>query len=331
MTASGTVRADLSACRRMRPSRLGDGAGLLFCGDNLAVLRGHLPPGFVDLVYLDPPFNSGRDYHFMPSSSPAGTGRGVLAFSDIWRWTPAAARHYQDGAGGGLPSDAAATLAGFRSILGEGPALAYLTHMAPRIVALHTALKQTGGLFLHCDPAMSHYLKILLDSVFGVRNFCCEIVWKRTSAHNGTRRFGGVHDTIFVYRRTGAAHWWSPRDGFTRAAQACACARPAGGPAAAGDVWDDIPPLNGRAAERLGYPTQKPAALLTRIISLATRGGDLLLDPCCGSGTAIDAAQELGRHWIGIDTSQAAIALVRDRLRRFGAVPYEVRSVGTGG
>lgn len=271
----------------------------LHCADNLEVLCG-VPSGTVGVVYLDPPFNSGRDWHMNP---PAGSREPVLAFTDTWRWTEDAAQQYKELTVPGSPQGPA--LEWFRGILGENGALAYLAHMAARFPELHRVLGPQGGLFLHVDETMSHYLKILLDRVFGRGNFAGQIIWKRSSSHQTKRGLGRVHDTILVFRRGDRAAWCGP-DGRMLLGEH-------------GDVWLDIPPVNASARERLGYPTQKPLPLLTRIITLAGEPGDILLDPNCGCGTSLDAAQRLGLGWIGIDLSPAAISLTQVRLRALGA------------
>ena len=367
----------------------------LYYGDNLEVLQEHIVSGSVDLVYLDPPFNSGRSYNVI-FAKHAGGGHGndaaaqIEAFDDTWHWTPDIDQDYHDYAFcGGLPPRAAEALTAFHTLLGENDAMAYLVNMAPRLAELHRVLKPTGSLYLHCDPTMSHYLKILLDAIFGAKMFRNEITWKRTSAHNdASRNFGNVHDVILryarglapvfnrlytayapdyaarVYRNTDldGRRWTSenlrspsPRpnlrypytalNGITYQPHpngwACTAERMRdldrqgrlAYPAKAGgrlgkknylddmpglqltDVWTDIRPIGPQAAERLGYPTQKPQALLERIILASSNPGDVVLDPFCGCGTALDAAQRLGRQWIGIDITFIAIDLIDKRLR----------------
>lgn len=285
---------------------------VLYRGDNLGILRELVPDGSVGFAYLDPPFNSGQDWYMKPA---AGCRDQVLAFTDTWTWTPDAAQEYKQLTAADTPL--AAILEWFRSILGERGALAYLCHMALRLTELHRVLAPAGGIFLHCDPTMSHYLQILLDQVFGAPNLAARIAWKRTSAHSNAKSFARVHDTILAYRRTSAAPWCHPDGPMILAGH--------------GDVWLDIPPVNSAARERLGYPTQKPLPLLTRLLTLATAAGGALpgpgivvLDPNCGSGTTIEAADRLGYGWIGIDLSAAAIGLTAARLRARGAV-FEVR------
>ena len=266
----------------------------------------------------------------------------------------------------------------FRQLLGANDMLAYLSMMAPRLVELRRVLKSTGSLYLHCDPTASHYLKMLIDAIFGTGHFQNEIIWQKIrSSKAQTIGFGSVHDTIFAYRKTAAAvfrklytplsdqrvarHYGQAESGtgrrygldnFTQSGQGKprrfgdrVIAPPAGkhwiweqdridAAMSEGrivftsknmvrvkryldesrgnpmeDVWIDIPPINSMAQERLGYPTQKPVALLERIIQASSNEGATVLDPFCGCGTTIAAAQKLGRRWIGIDITQLAISL----------------------
>jgi adenine specific DNA methylase Mod len=184
----------------------------LFYGDNLDVLRGHVASESVDLVYLDPPFNSNRNYNVLfgkHAHATNGDTAQIQAFTDTWTWTPATDDQYAEAVSGGLPSRAADALSAFRTLLGDGDAMAYLVNMTPRLVDLHRVLKPTGSLYLHCDPTMSHYLKILLDAIFGPVHFVNEIIWKRSDAHNdsgqGAKHLGRLHDVILLYQRSAAA------------------------------------------------------------------------------------------------------------------------------
>lgn len=371
----------------------------LYYGDNLEVLA-KLPSDSVDLVYLDPPFNSARNYNVIFSRAgqvASDAGAQIQAFEDTWTWTHATEEEYGRYIHGGLPVRVAEALSAFRILVGENDALAYLVNMAPRLVELHRVLKSTGSLYLHCDPTMSHYLKVLLDAIFDPRNFKSEVVWKRSSAHNSAKRFGPIHDVILFYTKSekytwnkvfepqtqesldtwynnieagtgrrfyradltapgtrsgesGAEwrginptskgrHWAIPGfvgeavaglgtlDALDALAEAERLHFPSKGgmprlkryiEEAAGipaqDVITDIRPLNNSAAERLGYPTQKPLALLERIIECSSNPGDVVLDPFCGCGTTVDAAQKLGRRWIGIDITYIAVDLIVKRL-----------------
>lgn len=357
---------------------------LLYYGDNLDVLRLHVKDESVDLVYLDPPFKSDQNYNVLFAAKDGHESAAqIQAFEDTWHWDAAASSiYFETVEQGGKVSD---VLQGFRQILGDNDMLAYLAMMAPRLVELRRALKSTGSLYLHCDPTASHYLKLLLDAVFGPEHFRNEIVWKRSHAHNSAKRYGPNHDVLLFYGRTDDPTWnrvFQPYDpeyiakhyrhtdangrrykhenptgagvrhgetgavwrGIDPTAKGRHWAKtPAdmekldaeGGihwPDKEGgwpyiklyldempglpiqDTWTDIDPINMMAAERLGYPTQKPEALLERIIAASSNPGDVVLDPFCGCGTTIAAAQKLGRKWIGIDVTHLAISLIKNRL-----------------
>jgi DNA modification methylase len=360
---------------------------LLYYGDNLDVLRRHVRDESVDLVYLDPPFNSNANYNVLFAEHGTRAAAQIQAFEDTWEWNEESAATYQETVERG--GEVANALLSFRTLIGTSDMLAYLSMMAPRLVELRRVLKPTGSLYLHCDPTASHYLKLLLDAVFGAPNFRNEIVWKRTSAHNdarqGSRQFGRVSDSILFYVRSDANTWnqqyvpydqayvdrdyrrvdpdgrryrisdlsgpggeakGNPRYEFLgvtgwwrynkdkmqqlyeqgRVVQTRPGAVPQykryldempGVPVQ--NIWTDIPLINNRSNEMLGYPTQKPLALLERIVSASSNPGDVVLDPFCGCGTAIDASQELGRRWIGIDITHLSIGLIKHRLAdRYG-------------
>jgi DNA modification methylase len=359
----------------------------LFYGDNLDVLRQHIDTETVDLVYLDPPFNSNRSYNVLfKSHSGQESQAQIEAFGDSWTWSQQAEKQYQALVAGGAPIAVSDAIEAMRTLLGTNDVLAYLVMMTARLVELHRVLKSSGSLYLHCDPTASHYLKVMLDAIFGLDRFQAEIVWKRTTAHSdgaqGGRQVGRVHDVVLAYVK-GNDWTWNPQftshaaayveskyryieDGTRRRYRLDNITGPGG--AAKGnpsyevmgvtrywrysrprmaaliaegrivqtrpgtvpqfkryldeteglplqDVWSDISPINSQAAERLGYPTQKPMALLERIIALSSNPGDVVLDPFCGCGTAVDAAQKLGRNWIGIDVTYLAIDLITKRLR----------------
>ncbi len=363
----------------------------LFFGDNLGWLRDpkEFPDASVDLVYLDPPFNSNADYNvlFREASGEASQAQ-FHAFTDTWSWADAAETYNQF-------IDTCPNLAvtemmqAFHSFLKNSPMMAYLAMMAPRLVELHRVLRPTGSLYLHCDPTASHFLKLMLDGVFGADRFLNEIVWKRTFAHgNVGRNYGSITDKIFWYSK-GATYCWNQPfiqlsdeeitekypnvDPNGRRWQSVSLRNPGLRPnlhyaftASNGityqphpngwscnlerlqkydsegrlhfpskpggalrlkmfadespgerlqNIWDDIPPIGAQAAERLGYPTQKPVALLERIITASTNPGDVVLDPFGGCGTTVHAAQKTGRQWIGIDVTYLAINLIKRRLR----------------
>lgn len=361
----------------------------LYYGDNLEILKQYIKDESVDLVYLDPPFNSDQEYNMLfAEQDGTRSAAQIKAFKDTWRWDEGSARTYQQVVETG-PEHVSRALQSFRTFLGENDMLAYLSMMAPRLVELRRILKPTGSIYLHCDPAASHYLKLLMDSVFGPENFRNEIIWQRTRGHYDTRltRFGAVHDVIFFYARSKERRFnrlrserpdnapkthdlYRHTDG--KLYRKDNCRAPGGrGPRyewnghiqnwrftqeesqrleAEGrivysrtgmprllrpldltkgwtvqDVWVDIDSPNSGSAEILGYPTQKPEALLERIINASSNEGDVVIDPFCGCGTAVAVAQKLKRHWIGIDITHLAITLIRHRLMdSHGKVEYEV-------
>lgn len=355
----------------------------LYYGDNLEVLRRYIPDSSVDLVYLDPPFNSDQDFNVLfAEHDGAKAAAQIKAFEDTWGWDEAAERAFLEvvEAGGQL----SVAMQALRAFLGASDMMAYLSMMAPRLQELRRVLAPTGSLYLHCDTTAAHYLKILLDAIFDPRNFRADICWKRTSAHgNVISNYALVSDQILFYTRGKSWTWnqiyqpYDPayveshygqvdKDGrrFTTRDLTAPMLRASSGQLYAwkgvrpissrcwsftidrmrefekrellvygrsgvprmklfldeqsgvpvSDIWTDIPPINSQAQERLGYPTQKPQALLERIINASTNLGDTVLDVFCGCGTTIGAAQRLGRRWIGIDITHLAINLIRHRL-----------------
>jgi DNA modification methylase len=366
-------------------SLLGADVRKLFFGDNLDILKEHVDDESVDLIYLDPPFNSNSDYNLLfRSSDGIAAGAQALAFEDTWRWGPAAEEAFRKIVQhGGAPAKLVGSL---RHWMQESDVMAYLVMMTVRLLELHRVLKPTGSLYLHCDPAASHYLKMMLDAIFGPTAFKSEIVWKRTNARGTRGKWPAVHDILLFYtksdkfyfvaqegagdaqrvphtlitgldgrkyqtyeltgpgRRNGDSgkewrgfdpsrfnrHWGvqeAERDvldlqglihfpsngGFPRR-RAAEPFDPANRLVNVGDVWSDIDRLNQTAKERLGYPTQKPLALLERVISASSAAGDIVLDPFCGCGTTVHAAEKLGRGWIGIDVTNYAVKLISERL-----------------
>ena len=362
----------------------------LYYGDNLEVLRRYVYDESVDLIYLDPPFNSNATYNVLfkeqtGQSSPAQ----IKAFTDSWEWTQETERAYeQDLILNSTMSPAVKDMvSAFRDFVGRNALMAYLVMMTPRLVELHRVLKPTGSIYLHCDPTASHYLKTVMDTVFGITNFRNEITWKRTTAHSDARRFGRNTDTILFYTKgdqwtwnqqhqpyddeyksrfrqedadgrkwaddnltakglTGGGYeyeyegvsslWRVPLDTMQRLdAEGRLHFTKTGGirrkryldeqkgrPVQA--LWDDISPINSQAKERLGYPTQKPEALLERIIRASSNQDDVVLDPFCGCGTAVAVAEKLERNWLGIDITHLAVALMKHRLKTgFGIVQGE--------
>lgn len=315
----------------------------LYYGDNLDVLRRHIRDESVDLVYLDPPFNSNANYNVIFAEKDGSKAASqIQAFTDTWTWTRESESVFAEVVTNG--GDIADCLKAFRILLGECDMLAYLVMMAPRLVELRRVMKSNGSIYLHCDSTASHYLKLLMDAIFGTKYFLDEIIWHyKTSGGAPQKTLIRDHDTIFRYCKGAmkSITWNAPREPWPEATlkkwQRDEDGRiyhihndtgvryyidPAG--KLMDDVWDIT--LAARSSERLGYPTQKPLALLERIITAGTNLGDLVLDPFCGCGTTIAAAQKLGRSWIGIDITHLAITLMKHRLHdAFGdRVQYQV-------
>jgi DNA modification methylase len=361
----------------------------LFYGDNLPILREHIADESVDLVYLDPPFNSNRSYNVLfKDESGIESESQIQAFDDTWHWNEAAYQELATQA----PERVATMISALCQLIGKNQMTAYLVMMAVRLVELHRVLKPTGSLYLHCDPTASHYLKIVLDTIFGAKNFINEIVWRRSHPHgNISKSYGAIHDVLLFYAKSDEYAWSKPHRSYLlddgsldpemadevlkqygnideptgRRFQATSLLNPnpdrpnltyefhgytkvwrwtkermlqaeqegrlyfprdgKGIPRekrfldeqeglAIQDLWIDVAPISAQAVERLGYPTQKPLALLERIINASSNPSDVVLDPFCGCGTAIAAAQKLGRKWIGIDITHLAIALIKYRM-----------------
>jgi len=301
-----------------------DAPNALYYGDNLIVLRERefFPDECVDLIYLDPPFNSKRDYNLL-FKSPAGINSEaqIEAFEDSWHWNAQAEREF-DELLHQANTDVSEIMQALRSFLGENDMMAYLTMMANRLLELHRVLKPNGAIYLHCDPTASHYLKIVMDGVFGRSRLENEIIWcyKRYTAV--ANRFQRLHDVILFYSKTDEmrfnqlfeeygkksgkmdSHYKQESDGRWFRWQKRKGKEPykiyLSEGVRQGDWWE-IPIINASSKERLGYPTQKPLALLERIIEASSNENDIVLDPFCGCGTAVHAAQKLNRRWIGID------------------------------
>ena len=307
----------------------------LYYGDNLDVLRRHVKDETVDLIYLDPPFNSKATYNILfGERNGSRAAAQIKAFEDTWRWDQAAAEAYQEVVeAGGKVSQA---MQAFRMFLGDNDMLAYLSMMAPRLMELRRVLKPTGSIYLHCDPTASHYLKLLMDAVFDAAGFTNEIIWHYTGGGRSKRYFSTKHDVIFWYWKGEVATFnvdsvrvpYKETSGYAKGGIISKAGKrymphPDGTPV--DDVWD-IPIINPLSKERLGYPTQKPEALLERIILASSNEGDLVLDPFCGCGTTVAVAQRLKRRWIGIDITHLAVTLMKHRLKdAFGdQVAYQV-------
>lgn len=361
----------------------------LYFGDNIDVLRKHVQSGSVDLIYLDPPFNSQARYNVLFKSPRVDVASAqVAAFVDFWSWGKEAESSYHQ-----ILTDVGGSTAAFiqalRSALGESDMMAYLVMMTARLGELRRVLKPIGAIYLHCDPTASHYLKLILDGIFGITNYRNEITWQRSRNPKGSqhqaKRYSPDTDTIMFFAKSGDSSlhierikrllthdellkkydrvdnlgrftdgpiirspsmgargnlsyvykgfdpspwgWRMEADklstidnrgdlGWTSSGKPFRKLRmedDTGDPV--GSCWTDISSLNPQSAERIGYPTQKPLDLLKRIIQASSDEGGLVLDPFCGCGTTVHAAEELGRKWIGIDISIHAIHVIETRLR----------------
>ncbi len=308
----------------------------LYYGDNLQILKDFIPNESIDLIYLDPPFNSKADYNILFKEINGSQSKAqITAFEDTWHWTNESEKTY-DEIIQHAPANVIKMMESFRQFIGHNDVMAYLTMMCIRILELHRVLKNTGSIFLHCDPTASHYLKILMDAIFGTVNFQNEIIWHYRRWSAATNRFQRIHDVILFFSK-GTSHKFNMLyedytkgtlkrwKGIKRKTKVLADGSlyqeedPEGIKGAnMGDVWP-ISIINSQAKERLGYPTQKPEALLERIIQTGSDEDDVVLDPFCGCGTTISVAQKLGRKWIGIDITHLATNLIKFRLKnQFG-------------
>ncbi|GBU24470.1 DNA methylase [Fibrobacteria bacterium R8-3-H12] len=341
----------------------------LYTNDNLFILNG-LNSNLADLIYLDPPFNSKRFY-----SAPIGSKAAGSSFKDMWSWEDVNEAYLEILA---TKYPALTTFIASTGAIHSKAMKAYLTYMAQRIVEMHRILKDTGSLYLHCDPVASHYLKVVLDEIFGKNNFRNEISWRRNTSHSDAIGYGRVRDVIFFYTKTQSTIWndvyqeyegeyveqyykYKDDDGRRWMSDNLSAAGLAGGGYTyewhghtklwrcpietmrklekegkifytkngiarrkryldeskgipAQDDWYDVQALRSWHKERTGYPTQKPLALLHRIIKASSNEGDVVMDPFCGCATTCVAAQQLGRKWIGIDIEKQAAKILVERL-----------------
>ena len=309
-------------------------ANNLYFGDNLDILREHVKDASVDLVYLDPPFNSQANYNIIFGGSKKNGEAQIKAFDDTWHWGDESERTYREimeGCGGSKIADMTEALC---KLLGKNDMTAYLVMMTIRLIELRRVLKETGTIYLHCDPTASHYLKIVMDGVFGHKNFRNEIVWCYSGPSAAKKIFPKKHDVLLRYSK--GDDWIFNADAVRIPYKALHTdsGKKAAIWGAQGklqdpkirqeylergkippDFWIDIP-SGGHISpkERMDYPTQKPLALLERIIKASSNPGSVVLDPFCGCGTALLAAQKLNRLWIGIDITHLAIGLIEQRL-----------------
>lgn len=296
----------------------------LYYGDNLDVLRRHIKDNCADVIYLDPPFNSQANYNVLFTEQDGSRSSDqIQAFEDSWIWGEKSALTLQEFLES-APASASLAMQAFQTFLGGTNILAYLAMMAPRLLELKRVLKPTGTIFLHCDPTASHYLKILMDSIFGAKNYRNEIVWCYAGGGIPRRDFPRKHDVILRYSKT-EEYKYKPvyrpysvgtvQRGRTavKGIYAEIGLREEGTPV--NDWWADVPKITSPSdPEKLGYPTQKSEALLERILQSSASAGDVVLDPFCGCGTAVAVAQKLKMKWIGIDITHLAIGLIKNRL-----------------
>lgn len=304
---------------------------VLYFGDNLEILRKYIPDNSIDLIYLDPPFSSKKDYNIISSEATGErSGAQIKAFSDTWTWDKIVEKTYDDILRA-APPHIATLIDSLHSGLGNNDVTAYLVMMTPRLVELRRVLKDTGSLYLHYDPTAGHYLKLVLDLIFGPTNFIYDIICDYRTDGIDRRRFGRKQDTIFLYTKSGN-YFFNPQEeksylehkyGFSNIHKEQG-ERGYYTRASMRDVWD-IPSWRGNQPEMLSYPTQKTLALLERIIKASSNEGDVILDPFCGCGTALVAAQNLNRHWIGIDITHLAIRVMSKRFKdSFPGIELEV-------
>jgi len=308
---------------------------VLYYGDNLEILRKYIPDNSIYLIYLDQPFNSKKDYNILfKENGGVESEAQIKAFTDTWHWTRTAENTYHDIVTNG-PLKVGRLIGALHDAIGQNDVTAYLVMMTTRLIELHRILKPTGSFYLHCDPTASHYLKLVLDQVFGASNFKNEIVWCYRAGGVPRKGYPRKHDTLFFYTK-GVDFTFNPeyvpytegtlKRGLTKVKGKYFVRglRMEGTPIQ--DWWGDIQKvLSPTAKETLGYPTQKPLSLLERIIKISSNEGDIVLDPFCGCGTALVAAQKLNRRWIGIDITHLAITLMRNRLRdSFLGIQFEV-------
>jgi len=304
----------------------------LYYGDNLEVLRKYIKDDSIDLCYIDPPFNSKKNYNQIYNNIGSDDKAQAQAFIDTWTWNDEAVKGFEQittNYNGVFTKQSIELIIGLEKVLGKGDLLAYLISMLLRIAEIFRVLKPTGSFYLHCDPTASHYLKLIIDSIFCSKggDFRNEIIWCYATPSGVSKKFPRKHDTIFYYTKndkncifniqriphksglhnTGQA--WQSKEGnnkYVRELERLG--------KKIEDWWIDIFPVDRVRKEMLGYPTQKPEKLLERIIKASSNEGDLILDSYCGCGTTIAVAERLNRNWIGTDITYQSISLILKRL-----------------
>lgn len=312
---------------------------ILYYGDNLTILRKYIREDTIDLIYLDPPFNSKATYNIL-FKEPTGeqSKAQVEAFEDTWHWTIETEKTFQEIVDT-APSNVVELMIALRGAIHENDMMAYLTMMCIRLLELKRVLKDTGSIYLHCDPTASHYLKTIMDAIFGFENFRNEIIYCFSGGGIPKKNFPRKHQIILRYTKNAEEYsergifnieyrqygeWTEkhkPRHSLTSGGKELDMGR--GTPI--NDWWSDLKHLTSYQREWLGYPTQKPEALLERIVRISSNEGEVILDPFCGCGTALVAAERLKRKWIGIDITHLAISLMKWRLKNnFPDIEFKV-------
>lgn len=302
---------------------------ILYYGDNLNILRDKIKEDTIDLIYLDPPFNSKADYNILyrePTGEPSKAQ--ITAFEDTWHWTAETQLAFQEIVDR-APAHVIEMMNAFRTFVGLNDMMAYLTMMCIRLLELRRVLKNGGSIYLHCDPTSSHYLKVLMDTIFGKKNFRNEIIWAYRGGGTPKMDFGRRHDVILRYSKTENYDFYPDNvripyqaEGIGRKDDAMwgkhRGTNKVYKPHPLGKVPEDwwlMNIINANDPERLGYPTQKPESLLERIVLASSKEGSVVLDPFCGCGTTISVAQRHKRQWIGIDITHLSINLIKQRLK----------------
>ena len=317
----------------------------LYYGDNLEIFRKYIKDESIDLIYLDPPFNSKANYNVLFKDKSGESKAQVQAFTDFWQWDEESAKTYDYlVTNTNIPAKVSNLISALHSFLGQNQMSAYIVMMAIRLLEMNRVLKQSGSLYLHCDPTASHYIKLILDAVFGEENFRNEIIWAYRTGGAGKHQFASKHDTIFFYSKSSECKFKPLKERIYYDKPFFSQEQDEKGRYYADVLLRDVlegeinivkecgkievinvKPVLNLSKERLGYPTQKPVGLLEILIRTSTAKGDIVLDPFCGCGTTIDAAERLGINWIGIDITHLAINLIKRRIKeRYPNCKFEV-------
>jgi len=308
----------------------------IYYGDNLSILKNHIKDESIDLIYLDPPYNKKRPYNIIHKDELGRSSDAqITAFEDTWHWTPETQKQFDELIDRtDLAPEIRSAMVAFREMLSDADIMAYLVMMTTRLVELHRVLKPTGSIYLHCDPTASHYLKIIMDIIFDKENFQNEIIWCYRTGGATKKRFSRKHDTILFYSKTDKFFYNSIKERVfynkkffdTKVDDI-------------GRYYSDVLPVDwwqikaviNVSRERTEYPTQKPEALLEKIIKASCPKDGIILDPFAGCFTTSIVAEKLHRKWIGIDITYLGINVLLSRLKKMrnlqseeGSVTYEI-------